>query len=127
MRVDARALSTDPTPVRSAAFPNLNMVPSQTKERIAVKFTATAEEYFIIHKISIRAQAYYKEIHGETLDLQSMEMDLEAVHCNDCPMDFKKLLAADNFNLMHDVIGIINCIDRDTGKLTRCFLPRCSL
>jgi hypothetical protein len=90
------------------------------------QFNATRDELELIHKIAKRAQKLYKKLHGKKLDLVSMEMDLDATHSNGCPMNFEKLLAADDFNLLHDVIGISNHIDRNTGELTGHFLPRCS-
>jgi hypothetical protein len=54
----------------------------------------------------------------------NLDMDLTACHLNGCPLDLEKLVAFDDFNLTHDVEGISAHIDRNTGKLTRCFLPR---
>lgn len=61
---------------------------------------------------------------GGAIDSLSLEMDLSATHANGCPIDFGKLLAFDDFNFIHDVSGIMNKIDRTSGKLTDCFLPR---
>lgn len=57
---------------------------------------------------------------------QNLLMDLTACHGNGTPLDLDKLLAADEFNFLHDVEGISRKIDRDTGRLTDCFLPRCA-
>lgn len=40
------------------------------------------------------------------------------------PLDFDRMAQADDFNVAHDVVGIYRHIDRETGKLTGCFLPR---
>lgn len=56
----------------------------------------------------------------------SSEMDVTACHCNGCPLRLEELLAADDFNFMHDMAGIRNHIDRETGKLMDHFLPRFS-
>lgn len=56
----------------------------------------------------------------------NLMMDLTACHANGNPLNLAKLAGADDFNLMHDVGGISRHIDRDTGKLTNCFRPRCS-
>lgn len=40
------------------------------------------------------------------------------------PIDWDRLLAADNFNFIHDVGGIGSHMDRVTGKLGGFFLPR---
>ena len=34
------------------------------------------------------------------------------------------MLAADDFNFGHDVFGIYRHLDRTTGKLMNCFVPR---
>jgi len=59
-------------------------------------------------------------------DFVSMRMDVTAVHCNGNPLRHADLLAADDFNFLHDMSGICNCLDRNTGKLTRNFRPRFS-
>lgn len=53
-------------------------------------------------------------------------MDLIATHANGNPMDFGRLLSADNFNFSHDVCGIARHIDRNTGRLMGFFSPRFS-
>lgn len=60
---------------------------------------------------------------GQRLDFA---MDLIATHANGNPMDFGKLLAADDFNFLHDILGIAEHLDRHSGKLLHCFSPRCS-
>ena len=57
-------------------------------------------------------------------DRLSTIMDLTACAANGCPVDFDRLYEADDFNLMHDVAGVARHIDRGTGKLLNCFLPR---
>lgn len=52
-------------------------------------------------------------------------MNLVACHANGTPLDFERLARFDAFNFAHDVFGIDRHIDRDTGKLSNCFLPRC--
>lgn len=51
-------------------------------------------------------------------------MDIEACHCNGCPLDLQGLLDTDDGNFGHDVFGIRANIDRTTGQLLNCFLPR---
>lgn len=57
---------------------------------------------------------------------REMLMDVTAVHLNGNPLRLKDLLGADDFNFDHDMSGICNCLDRETGKLTRNFSPRFS-
>jgi hypothetical protein len=58
--------------------------------------------------------------------VMDLNMDVTATHCNGTPLDLEKLLAFDEFNVAHDIYGIMDCIDRNTGKLTSGFLPRCA-
>ena len=53
-------------------------------------------------------------------------LDIVACHMNGCELDLEKLLNFDDFNLVHDVAGIRNRIDRNTGQINGCFLPKCS-
>lgn len=50
-------------------------------------------------------------------------MDLSAVHSH-TPLRLTALSKADDFNLAHDVGGIRRHLDRETGELTGCFVPR---
>jgi hypothetical protein len=52
-------------------------------------------------------------------------MDLTAVH-ERSPLRLADLLAADQFNFVHDVAGIARHMNRDTGELGGCFTPRFS-
>lgn len=56
-------------------------------------------------------------------DRMGAEMDIMAAHL-DCPMKLDELLAADDFNFLHDVFGIRKNLNRKTGKLDNCFVPR---
>lgn len=57
---------------------------------------------------------------------QTILMDLSACHANGCPLDFKRLLAFPDFDFAHDIFGINQRIDRETGQLRNCFVPRCA-
>lgn len=93
---------------------------AETRE---VSFAASKEARELARKIARRARNLYLEARVDR-DTSDIEMDLIATHANGCPLDFKRLFAADDFNLMHDVSGIARHIDRETGELTNCFLPR---
>lgn len=56
----------------------------------------------------------------------TLEMCLYAVHL-DVPLELHRLLEAPAQDLFHDVFGISRHLDRQTGKLTGCFLPRCAM
>ena len=60
------------------------------------------------------------------LDRMMLHMDLTATHANGCPLDLAFMLTVDNFTFAHDVYGITRHIDRNTGKLMDCFVPRCA-
>lgn len=59
------------------------------------------------------------------VDPMSLDMDISAAHIAD-PLDLDKLESFDDRNFAHDIYGIMRHIDRNTGKMNRCFLPRCS-
>lgn len=88
-----------------------------------IDFNVNSQERYLIGKIVDRAQKLYKRAKNPYDRLDAM-MDIEAVHCNGNPMRLEQWLGADDFNFMHDVDGIRNCLDRETGKLTRNFSPR---
>lgn len=87
-----------------------------------VKFDVYPSEAKIITAIIARAASLKFVSTGE--ELKSLEMDITACHRNGCQLRLPDLLQADDLNFAHDVIGIRNCIDRTTGKLTNNFLPR---
>jgi hypothetical protein len=51
-------------------------------------------------------------------------MDIEAVHNNGCPLNLDDLLNASDDDFAHDLIGIQVNLNRKTGKLENCFVPR---
>ncbi len=61
---------------------------------------------------------------GKRIDQVGLMMDLTACHANGNPLRLSELLVADDFNFTHDVYGIQRHINRDTGKLENCFVPR---
>lgn len=84
------------------------------------EFKTTKKDYQTITAIIKRALKQMLNVEPNKLS-----MDLECAY-NDVGMDLNKLLASDTGDFLHDVSGIQNFIDRETGKLTNCFLPRCS-
>ncbi len=91
-----------------------------------MKFNATKKEHKLISTIANRAVAIADKF-GLPSDRMDIMMDLEAVHSNGNPLKFDELLAADDTELSHDVFGIRRHIDRETGELKDCFLPRFSV
>ena len=53
-----------------------------------------------------------------------VSMDLTACHCVGCQLDLEGLLTATPSDLIHDVAGIMANINRETGELENCFVPR---
>lgn len=88
-----------------------------------VSFNVTKGERAVVTLIVKRATEIAKR-YGQKVDGLSLAMDLCAVHANGCPLRFQDLLDADEFNFCHDVFGIERHIDRDTGALLNCFMPR---
>lgn len=91
-----------------------------------VSFKCSREDSLLVTRIVDRtvklARAY-----GVSYDRLDASMDIRACHCNGCPLDLQKLLDAPEFDFAHDVFGIRENIDRTTGQLIDCFLPRCAL
>jgi hypothetical protein len=92
---------------------------------MSATFEASKTEYKFAAKIAKRAVELGAKS-GVKVDYTTMEMDIIACHVNGCPLDLEKLLGADDFNFSHDVFGIRRHIDRETGELGNCFLPRCA-
>ena len=86
---------------------------------MTVSFSVTAEESAIIHEIAKRAAA---NVYGG--ELLEATMDITATHANGCPLNLAGLLAAEPFDFAHDIAGIRQYIDRDTGRMGGNFLPR---
>jgi len=90
----------------------------------AINWNTTQEEDHLIELIVERA---FHELNlSGIIDETSLSMDLTATHLNGTPLDFNKLLSFDDFSFGHDVYGISSNLDRNTGELDNCFLPRCS-
>ena len=79
----------------------------------------THEEVLLINRIAKQAVSL-----DPTLDLLQVQMDLEACHTCGCPLGLKRMMQADQANLMHDIGGISRHLNHDTGELGDCFWPR---
>ncbi len=53
-----------------------------------------------------------------------LTMDLTATHANGCPLRLADLLNARDFDFSHDIFGIRQYVDRETGQLAGFFVPR---
>lgn len=54
----------------------------------------------------------------------ALRMDVTACHLNGCPLDLAALAEAPLDDFFHDLAGIARHLDRSTGQLGDCFLPR---
>jgi hypothetical protein len=89
-----------------------------------MKFNATRFEASLIHKIAVRAVGLAAQVGIQGHDMMTATMDITACHCNGCPLKLDELARADEANFAHDVLGIRRHINRRTGQLEDCFLPR---
>lgn len=87
-----------------------------------VRFDVSPADRELIGRIVVRARA----VGLIELDGLGLTMDLTATHANGCPLDLALLLDAPAFDFAHDIAGIARHLDRLTGKLGDCFVPRCA-
>lgn len=87
-----------------------------------VSFKTTEAETNTISSIVYRAERM-----TQVKDRMRLTMDITACHVNGTALDLGKLLAFQDFDFMHDVSGISANIDRGTGHLANCFLPRSAM
>lgn len=87
-----------------------------------IAFECTAKERETALQIAERANAL-----NANCDVLHTMMDIIATHVNGCPIDLDGLLAADDLNFSHDVLGIARHLNRETGQLESFFLPRFSV
>ena len=80
------------------------------------------EETELAMKIVERIEA----VSIDKIDRMSTMMDIEATHI-DCPLDLQGLLDADFIDFSHDIMGIRQHLNRETGKLEGGFVPRYAL
>jgi hypothetical protein len=88
-----------------------------------VSFKVSKKDRALIEKIVARTAALVGN-RGGKIDRLCLTMDITAVHANGNRLRLADLAMADDFNVLHDVGGIHRHIDRETGKLGDCFLPR---
>ena len=84
-----------------------------------IDWNTTEEEFELIKKIASRADQIYRG-----WGMCKIMMDIETTHCNGCKLRLSELLEANEFDFCHDVSGIDANLNRETGELENCFLPR---
>jgi hypothetical protein len=100
-----------------------------TATQTAISFDVSKEDSKLIRAIVDRAfgpGALGDGMRKYSIKRLDLSMDITATHANGTPLDLQKLFDFDAFNFAHDVIGILRHLDRETGKLGGCFLPRCA-
>lgn len=85
-----------------------------------VEFSKNVE---IVAKIADRAGSKIVKASGGRISFMMDLLAADGANGNP-PIDFERLLAADEFNFLHDVCGIARHLDRETGKLQNFFIPR---
>ena len=90
---------------------------------MTINFKASEEEFSIIEKIVERGREMLEE-RGAYIDVMDHIMDITACHLNGCPLDLQAFLNSQGLDFIHDFVGITDHINRRTGQLENCFLPR---
>lgn len=81
--------------------------------------TISEADYELIAAIATRAK-----LEGDKRPKIQILMDLEVVHGGTCPLRLAELANAKRYDFAHDIAGIRRHLNRETGKLEDCFLPR---
>jgi hypothetical protein len=84
-----------------------------------ITWTTSKEDTELMLAIVKRAESM-----GLVKDRMTVLMDITACHANGTPLRLADLLKAADFDFIHDITGITRYIDRESGQLTDCFLPR---
>lgn len=91
-----------------------------------ISFSTSNRDADLIAQIAERAERM-AAMHRHPRDRRKVmdyNMDITAAHANGCRLQLRQLLNADDFNFAHDVFGIERHLNRTTGALEDCFLPR---
>ena len=95
---------------------------TKANKKPAIRWDASDDDFRFVRKIVSRAMKINPE-----LDRTELHMDLIATHMNGCPLQLDAMAdpkVMDDFNFLHDIYGIAAHLNRETGQLERCFLPR---
>lgn len=88
-----------------------------------VHFDVSPADARLIGKIAQRASRVAADA-GVSYSVLDARMDVTATHANGTPLDLAALYIAKTSDFAHDVFGIRRHLDRTTGKMTACFVPR---
>ena len=84
-----------------------------------VSFDVSVKDAKLISQIVVRAASLLGGF-----ERMELAMDLTAVHANGNRLKLAELLAAPDFDFVHDISGICRHLNRNTGFLEGCFTPR---
>lgn len=90
-----------------------------------LNWCTTKRDAWLIQGIVQRAEALVVAT-GSGFDRLAATMDIVACHLNGNPLRLEEFFQADDFNFLHDFGGIRRHIDRESGQLRDCFVPRFS-
>jgi hypothetical protein len=88
-----------------------------------ISFQVSEYDADVLRRIALRA-TFLAGMHNITYDIQTASMDFTAVHANGTPLRLDDLLNFDDFDFLHDMVGIRRHLNRETGQLDGCFVPR---
>jgi hypothetical protein len=88
-----------------------------------VSFKCSREDHEAAREIAERAVRAARKARIDAT-FRDFWMDILATHCNGCQLRLQKLLVANDFDFSHDVFGIRRHLNRQTGQLEGCFVPR---
>jgi hypothetical protein len=94
---------------------------------MTISFSVSPEDHMLIDRCADRAHRIQGEIGAPASQQQSVlewQMDITAVHANGMPLRLGSLSEAPRGDFAHDVFGIMSHLDRKTGQLGSCFVPR---
>ena len=80
------------------------------------------DDVFLIGRIAKRAALLAMDC-GNEIEAWQFELCLTESH-ELCPLKLSELFEANDGNFAHDVFGLWQHLDRETGQIKDCFLPR---
>lgn len=92
---------------------------------MTINWNTSKTETRLIAAAANRAVEIAKK-YGVPYDKCTAMMDLTACHANGCPLKLEQMTTMPEPDFAHDVFGIRRHLDRRSGKLKDCFLPRCA-
>jgi len=96
---------------------------TDTKGTRMIDFKLQPEEFAVVERIACRALDMADRFNVDYTKTEAV-MDLTACHRNGCPLSLDELEVAPDGDFAHDVFGIRRHINRETGALEDCFMPR---